>query len=385
MTMKKHITILTTILLAAKLFGTPDVLNLAEKSINSFDTKLYQSLCKTQGNVNYSAISIYSLLYALQKGADGTTKEQINSVIELEPDLEADLQLKDIITGTQNMTNSFWYKNTLKIQGDYNQFIRDYNFELKSTDFYQTQKVRKEINDYISQKTDKLIENFLQDELPAATKLVLLNTLYFNQKWKNEFDEEATRNQTFYKTKENKIQVPMMHKTSNMQYYQDCNFQIVELAYKDERYSMIVILPIDYEYDFSKLNPAELVQQFNESKARQRIQLSFPKFDITSRYDLIPVLEALGMHDAFNLETSNLSNIFTNSENLYVDAAIHQVRIQVNEKETKAAAVTMFGMKATSAMPQPTIPFTADHPFVYVIRDNETGIDLFTGIVREPK
>ena len=64
----------------------------------------------------------------------------------------------------------------------------------------------------------KLIENFLQDELPAATKLVLLNTLYFNQKWKNEFDEEATRNQTFYKTKENKIQVPMMHKTSNMQY-----------------------------------------------------------------------------------------------------------------------------------------------------------------------
>ena len=385
MTMKKHITILTTILLAAKLFGTPDVLNLAEKSINSFDTKLYQSLCKTQGNVNYSAISIYSLLYALQKGADGTTKEQINSVIELEPDLEADLQLKDIITGTQNMTNSFWYKNTLKIQGDYNQFIRDYNFELKSTDFYQTQKVRKEINDYISQKTDKLIENFLQDELPAATKLVLLNTLYFNQKWKNEFDEEATRNQTFYKTKENKIQVPMMHKTSNMQYYQDNNFQIVELAYKDERYSMIIILPIDYEYDFSKLNPAELVQQFNESKARQRIQLSFPKFDITSRYDLIPVLEALGMHDAFNLETSNLSNIFTNSENLYVDAAIHQVRIQVNEKETKAAAVTMFGMKATSAMPQPTIPFTADHPFVYVIRDNETGIDLFTGIVREPK
>ena len=383
--MKKHITILTTILLAAKLFGAPDVLNLAEKSINSFDTKLYQSLCKTQGNVNYSAISIYSLLYVLQKGADGTTKEQINSVIELEPDLEADLQLKDIITGTQNMTNSFWYKNTLKIQGDYNQFIRDYNFELKSTDFYQTQKVRKEINDYISQKTDKLIENFLQDVLPAATKLVLLNTLYFNQKWKNEFDEEATRNQTFYKTKENKIQVPMMNKTSNMQYYQDNNFQIVELAYKDERYSMIVILPIDYEYDFSKLNPAELVQQFNESKARQRIQLSFPKFDITSRYDLIPVLEALGMHDAFNPETSNLSNIFTNSENLYVDAAIHQVRIQVNEKETKAAAVTMFGMKATSAMPQPTIPFTADHPFVYVIRDNETGIDLFTGIVREPK
>ena len=61
------------------------------------------------------------------------------------------------------------------------------------------------------------------------------------------------------------------------------------------------------------------------------------------------------------------------------------MRIQVNEKETKAAAVTMFGMKATSAMPQPSIPFTADHPFAYVIRDKETGINLFTGIVREPK
>ena len=92
------------------------------------------------------------------------------------------------------------------------------------------------------------------------------------------------------------------------------------------------------------------------------------------------------MTDAFDPKASNFSKIFTDNSNLFVDTAIHQVRITVNEKETKAAAVTMFGMKATAFMPQrPPIVFNADHPFAYVILDKSTGINLFTGIVREPR
>ena len=360
-------------------------LTIATDSINSFDTKLYQTLSATNGNVNYSAISIYSLLYALQNGAEGITKDQINMVISLEPTEVADTQIKKIITATENMTNSLWYKKSLQIQSTYEQFTKDYDFIIKPTDFYQGPKVRKEINAFISEKTEKLIENFLQEDLPVATQLVLLNTLYFNQKWKSEFDEEATFDQPFYKTKEKQTTVKMMHKTTSIPYYQDEVFQIAEFAYKDSRYSMIVFLPYDYEYDFTQANINALLQKFCQEKSYSRVKISFPKFDITSKYDLIPILQGLGMTAAFDPTTSNLSKIFLDGNNLYVDAAIHQVRIQVNEKETKAAAVTMFGMKATSAMPQPSIPFTADHPFAYVIRDNETGINLFTGIVREPK
>ena len=387
--MRKLKTFLFTILFTSTLLYANEPLpelTIAQDSINSFETKLYQTLSATKGNVNYSALSIYSLLYALQKGAQGTTKDQINQVIDLSPTQDADSQLKIIITGTENMTNSLWYKKTLTIQDDYKAFTQNYDFIIKPTDFYNGPKVRKDINSFISKQTDKLIENFLQEDLPVDTQLVLLNTLYFNQKWKTTFDKHDTRKETFYKNNQSQTQVQMMHKTTSVPYYEDENFQIIELAYENERYSMIVILPKDYEYDFTKADLFTQLQKFSDSKNYNRVQLSFPKFDLTSKYDLVPILQNLGMTDVFNPSQSDLSKIFADSQNIFVDSAIHQVRIQVNEKETKAAAVTMFGSKATAAMPErPPIIFKADHPFLYVIRDNELGINLFTGIVREPK
>ena len=386
--MRKLKTFLFTILFTSTLLYANEPLpelTIAQDSINSFETKLYQTLSATKGNVNYSALSIYSLLYALQKGAQGTTKDQINQVIDLSPTQDADSQLKIIITGTENMTNSLWYKKTLTIQNDYKAFTQNYDFIIKPTDFYNGPKVRKDINSFISKQTDKLIENFLQEDFPVDTQLILLNTLYFNQKWKTTFDKHDTREEAFYKNNQSQTQVQMMHKTTSVPYYEDENFQIIELAYENKRYSMIVILPKDYEYDFTKADLFTQLQKFSDSKNYNRVQLSFPKFDLTSKYDLVPILQNLGMTDAFNPAQSDLSKIFADSQNIFVDSAIHQVRIQVNEKETKAAAVTKFGSKAAAAMPEDPVIFKADHPFLYVIRDNELGINLFTGIVREPK
>ena len=386
--MRKLKTFLFTILLTSTFLYANEPLpelTIAQDSINSFETKLYQMLSETEGNVNYSAISIYSLLYALQKGAQGTTKDQINQVIDLSPSQDADSQLKTIITGTENMTNSLWYKKTLTIQNDYKAFTKNYDFIIKPTDFYNGPKVRKEINSFISKQTDKLIENFLQDDLPLDTQFVLLNTLYFNQKWQKKFDKHDTKDRTFYISKNQEVQIPMMCNTTSLRYYEDLDFQAVELVYEDSRYSMIVFLPRDYDFDFTRLDPNMMLEKFSEQKNRKSVAVYFPKFDITSKYDLIPVFEKFGMTDAFNPAVCDLSQIFTQSQDIYVDAAIHQVRIMVNETETKAAAVTMFASKATAYMPEDPVIFKADHPFLYVIRDNELGINLFTGIVREPK
>ena len=386
--MRKLKTFLFTILLTSTFLYANEPLpelTIAQDSINSFETKLYQMLSETEGNVNYSAISIYSLLYALQKGAQGTTKDQINQVIDLSPSQDADSQLKTIITGTENMTNSLWYKKTLTIQNDYKAFTKNYDFIIKPTDFYNGPKVRKEINSFISKQTDKLIENFLQDDLPLDTQFVLLNTLYFNQKWQKKFDKHDTKDRTFYISKNQEVQIPMMCNTTSLRYYEDLDFQAVELVYEDSRYSMIVFLPRDYDFDFTRLDPNMMLEKFSEQKNRKSVAVYFPKFDITSKYDLIPVFEKFGMTDAFNPAVCDLSQIFTQSQDIYVDAAIHQVRIMVSETETKAAAVTMFASKATAYMPEDPVIFKADHPFLYVIRDNELGINLFTGIVREPK
>ena len=359
--------------------------NEATDSVNSFDDKLFESLCNTEGNVNYSALSIYSLLYALLQGSDGQTYEQIRDVISCRPSDSLNEQMQDLITGTENMSNSVWYKKDLAFHKDYKHFMNDFDFITKPTDFYKGPAVTKEINSFISKKTKGLIENFLDQDLPASTKLVLLNTLYFNQKWKNPFYEYDTYEEEFFKTADTSVSAQMMHKTARFNYFEDSDFQMLELAYEDSRYSMIIFLPKDIAYDFSKTNPKALTQKFEEGRRNKEIWLTFPKFDLSSRYDLIPVLQALGLTDAFNPATADLSKIFTDSTDIYVDSAIHEVRIIVNEKETKAAAVTMFGLKAASAMPESPITFKADHPFCYVIRDKELGINLFTGIVRNPQ
>ncbi len=359
--------------------------NEASESVNSFDDKLFESLYTQDENVNYSALSIYSLLYALLQGSNNQTNEQIKNLIACTPSEDFNAQIKELITGTENMSNSVWYKKTLKFKKDYKNFMDNFDFTAKPTDFTKGPAVRKEINSFISKKTNRLIENFLSQDLPASTKLVLLNTLYFNQKWKNQFDKENTRNEPFFKTAGNSIDIPTMSKTAHYNYFEDKDFQMIELEYNDSRYSMFIFLPKEIEYDFSKTNPNALLQKFNSGSRSKNIWLKLPKFDLSSRYDLVPVLKALGMKDAFNPQTADLSKIFTKSADIYVDSAIHQVRISVDEKETKAAAVTMFGLKAAAAMPDDPIIFKADHPFCYVIHDNQNGINLFTGIVRDPK
>lgn len=358
--------------------------NEASDSVNSFDDKLFESLCNTEGNVNYSALSIYSLLYALLQGSDGQTYEQIRDVISCTPSDALNEQMEDLITGTENMSNSVWYKKSLAFNKDYKHFMNDFDFITKPTDFYKGPEVRKEINDFISKKTEKLIENFLSEDLPAATRLVLLNTLYFNQKWKYQFYEDNTYEEDFFKTTDTSIKTQMMHRTAHYNYFEDSDFQMLELAYEDSRYSMVIFLPKNITYDFSKTNPNILMQEFDSDHRNKEIRLTFPKFDLSSRYDLISVLQTLGMTDVFNPATADLSKIFTDSTDIYVDCAIHEVRITVNEKETKAAAVSMASSRASAAMPEKPIIFKADHPFCYVIRDKQQGINLFTGIIRNP-
>ena len=359
--------------------------NEASTSVNSFDDKLFGPLCNQSENVNYSALSIYSLLYALLQGSNDQTHEQIKDVTACTPSEAFDSQIQELITNTENMSNSVWYKKSLGFNEDYKQFMSDFDFTIKPTDFSKGPAVRKEINQFISKKTNKLIENFLSQDLPSSTRLVLLNTLYFNQKWANQFHEYDTRDEAFFKNSESAITTPMMHKSTRYNYFEDESFQMLELAYEDSRYSMIIFLPKDLNYDFTKTNPNVLMQKFDSGKRNKNIQLTFPKFDLSSRYDLVPVLQALGMTDAFNPQTANLSKIFSENSDIYVDCAIHQVKITVNEKETKAAAVTMFGLKATSARPESPIQFKANHPFCYVIRDKQLDINLFTGIIRNPR
>ena len=356
----------------------------AQKSINSFDDKLFEILSATEGNVNYSAISIYSLMYALSKGSGSDTLAQLVDVLDIVPSQDFEEQLKYILTSTENMSNSIWYKNSFKMQDDYKNFLNQFEFEIKPTDFTKSADVRRKINSFVSNKTHKMIKDFLLGNLDAGTKLVLLNTLYFNQKWQEKFDKKETRKEYFYTNSDEEIKVSMMHKSDYYSYYEDEIFQAIELNYKDSRYSMIIFLPKQNGFDFSGTGLNSLLQKFDSDNKPCSVRLALPKFDLVSKYELAPILGGLGIKDAFSPDLADFSKIFTDSENLFVDMAIHQVKITVDEEKTKAAAVTMFGAKSAPVELNPEITFTADHPFCYVIRDKEHGINLFSGILRVP-
>ena len=355
-----------------------------ENSINSFDSKLFTALSNKSENVNYSAVSIYSLLYALSKGSGNNTQNEINSVLEYAPSQEIDEYIKNMINTTENMSNSIWYNQNLDLQPAYNDFLAELNFDQNKVDFSKQKSVQNNINSFVSKKTGRLIKQLLSEPLPVDTRLMLLNTLYFEQKWGTKFDKKKTSTQDFSVDSDEKIKVRMMSDTRVVFYYENETLQAISLPYENTRYSMIIFLPKDVDFDFSKFDLKESMSIFNKEHDLKRLQMYIPKFEAQSHYDLIPVLQELGIKDAFQGGSADLSKIFTTSENLFLNQALHEVVIKVDEEKTKAAAVTMFGAKSASEEIYSNLIFWVDHPFCYVIYDEQNNINLFTGIIMRP-
>lgn len=364
----------------------PDTKNIM-KSINSFDSKLFSQLNNSDENVNYSAISIYNLLYALLKASDGETYRQLCDALDCSDSPLLDNELKALISNISNMTNSIWYQKKLTLEPAYKNLIKNFKFLIKPTDFTKTEKTRININSFIAKNTGNLIPQFLQQDLDPSTRLILLNTLFFQQQWEKPFDSDDTDEDTFYKDKTTELIIPMMFQSETVAYFEDDTFQAIELPYKNNRYSMIIFLPKNKDYDYSKMNLIEMSEKFcsYENCKYKKVNIFLPKFDLTNQYDLVPILRAVGIKDIFSSTNANIPKIFVNDKRIFVDTAIHQVRIMVNEKETKAAAVTMFGIKAAGPLSQiDSVIFKADHPFCYVIRDKDLNLNLFSGIIRNP-
>ena len=168
----------------------------ANQSVNSFDDKLFESLYSQDENVNYSSLSIYSLLYALAKGSDKQTFQQIKDVIDYTPSRDFDNQMLKLMSNTENMSNSLWYKNSLEFKDDYKLFMSDFNFTAKPVDFTKGSQVRKEINQFISNKTKKSIQEEIKDKENREKIMEILNQiegLQINDKNNLNIEEEKEK------------------------------------------------------------------------------------------------------------------------------------------------------------------------------------------------
>lgn len=242
----------------------------------------------------------------------------------------------------------------------------------------------KTINEWVESQTAEKIKDLIKEsDLTPPPALVLVNAIYFKGDWESQFKKDQTRESDFTVPNGGTTKVPLMHQTGDFGYKATGNMQILELPYTGKSLSMVVLLPraADGLNEIENtLTPGNL-RAWLSGLATQRVNVAFPKFRIEwGVKDLKPTLKALGMKTAFIWRQADFSGM-DGTMSLFIGAVLHKAFVDVNEAGTEAAAATAVIMpRGMAHFPD----FRADHPFLFLIRDNATGSILFLGRVTNP-
>jgi serpin B len=240
------------------------------------------------------------------------------------------------------------------------------------------------------QTNDKIKDLIPQGTIDALTRLVLTNAIYFKGKWALQFDAKNTKKDDFKVSPGETVKVDMMEQTgkdAKFNYAETENLQALEMPYKGNELSMLVLLP--KEDSIKPLEESLSVEKIGELRKQlveQRIDVYFPKFTFETKYFMVPALTEMGMPTAFSPPTPTGGADFTGmtaKKELFITNVIHQAFVKVDEEGTEAAAATAVIVGVTS-MPLPPKEFRADHPFIFIIQEKKTGSILFIGKVADP-
>lgn len=371
---------------------------------NEFNANIIKSVTQLEEPNKNFLISPYSIeiaLNMLRDGANGETKTQIDNVINQRT--INDLQIKNRI----NVANAAFIKNEYKkdvIEKYYRKIQNDYKGEILY-DEYRTPKV---INDWVNKETYGMIPTLIEHMDPNFA-LGIANAMAIDVDWANSFKCDFTGSEEFTKEDESKINVSMMHQNDVYAKYFDTEQEKgIVLPYKtydengEEVYDesdelsnleFIGILPKDnitsYINSLTNETFTKIDTNIKEPSENEKINLSLPMFNYDYEInDFKQVLQNMGIVDVFDEDKADLSNmIVKKGANFYVSEAIHKTHIDLNEKGTKAAAVTAFIVNETTALPdkeKTIIEIKFNKPFAYMIRDSKTKEILFFGVVHEP-
>jgi serpin B len=369
---------------------------------SAFAFELYQALKGKERNLFYSPYSISSALAMTYAGARGDTAQQMADTLRfmLEQDrlhpafnwLDAELasrgkgaQGKDGEGFRLNIVNAIWgQKDYSFLPAFLDVLAENYGAGLRILDFInEAEKSRVTINDWVSDQTEGRIKDLIpQGAIDALTRLVLTNAIYFNAAWECPFDEQVTADGPFYLLDGGQVTVPMMRQTESFGYTDGEGYQAIELLYDGGELSMVILLPASGNFEaFEEGLQAQMVNDIINGLQPSEVALTMPKFEFESEFSLKDVLAEMGMPIAFS-EAADFSGMTGNPE-LCISEVVHKAFVAVDEAGTEAAAATAVIMELT-AVPAPPVEVTIDRPFIFLIRDIETGAILFVGRVLNP-
>jgi len=373
---------------------TKDIL----KGNTAFAFDLYAELKDEDGNIFFSPYSISSALAMTYAGAKANTKKQMAEVLHfgLEQKLIhaafSEIQQKLNKNGKKgtyelNIANALWGQQGYPFMKEFIDMLNEnYGAGLNEVDFINaTEVVRKNINKWVENQTNDKIKDLIQPGvLSSYTRLVLTNAIYFKGMWASQFKKDQTKDAPFTLLNGKKAEVPMMHQKEQFKYSETNDLKVLELSYRGDEISMLILLPKKFDglKDLENSLTADKLNQWLP-KRKTEVLVYLPKFKMTSQFMLADVLNSMGMTDAFSLPPADFSGM-TGKKDLFISAVIHKAFVDVNEEGTEAAAATAVVMATESVAPEPPV-FRADHPFIFMIRDNFSGSILFVGRVVNPK
>ena len=363
----------------------------------AFAFDLYGQLKSKDGNLFVSPYSISSALAMTYAGAKGNTADEMAKTMHFTMSQDklhpayAD-RLKALNGDTKrayllSVANALWGQQGYPWRDEFLALAKaNYDAGLNPIDFRATEAARKTINEWVEKQTQEKIKELLQPGvLTPATRMVLTNAIYFKGNWVKQFDPKRTYTGQFWADAKTPVKAPLMNQSGEFNFFVSPELKMVELPYSGKDLSMLVLLPAkrDGVAELEKqLTPAKLADWSKQLKPTRELPVTLPKFKFTSEFKLNDQLIALGMKDAFDIHKADFSGMTASAEGLYIDAVIHKAFVDVNEEGTEAAAATAVVMAPRGIRQTPT--FVADHPFVFVIRDNKSGAVLFMGRVTDP-
>lgn len=363
---------------------------------NKFAISLYQQLHaqpdQADSNVFFSPYSLSSAMAMLYAAAQGETQQQIKDTFNypalatLNPNSAALYNQFNSPNPDYTLTtiNDLWMQQGRSPKQDYLDTVqRYYGGQVTELDFNnRPEPSRQQINQTISEYTKQMIAELLPNgSITSDTSTVLTNAVYFKGDWQSAFN--GSKDYLFNNIDGTTSTIDMMYQLDSFNYTEDQQVQVLELPYKGDNLSMLVVLPKSKDKSALQTLVKNLsstqISQWTDKLEQKEVMLDLPKFTLKQSYKMKPILADMGMPIAFGNQAD--FSLFNEDLPLSVSDIFHEAVIEVDEKGTVAAAAT--GSVVTVVSARYEAEFLANHPFMFIIKDNQSDAILFLGQVNK--
>ena len=345
---------------------------------------LLSELYEGQNTLVFSPLSLSVALGMAAEGADGETRAQL--IDFLGGKRPGWTVLEDLAFSGVSLANTAFLRPALTLLPGYEDALADaYDAE---PELMEEGGVMQQVNDWVSDHTDGLIDGLLSEEPGSETLLLLVSALHMEADWASPFDPADTQFTVFH-APEGDIEVSSMNQTARFRYGETDLIQSVLLPYESASLEMLVLLPEDGNLerliDSLAASPDEFIQKHLPEKSAL-VSLSLPNVHAESSFEMKDALSALGVTDAFDPDKANFSALAENAAdlNLYIGSVLQKAVLTMNERGTEAAAATQVGLEAGSAAPETPVVMNVDRPFMLLIYDPVSGYVLFAACINNP-